>query len=234
MLWLGAIEFRWSVMGPVARRHFRSAKWMVVSEPIEWASEYVFIFATGTLLGPVAVGALRASQNIAGMTSILFLGLLNVVPSKASAHFHTGGLQAMNRYLRRITLAGTPVTAGICLVIAASPDFWLGLLFGSEFVGYGELVRWWALFYTINFFVLPLRSGLRALERTRPVFVARLGSAAFAVLTAGVLISSFELRGAVIGLLATKVITVGLLGWLFRATQRELAAGDLKLSAAGS
>jgi O-antigen/teichoic acid export membrane protein len=128
----------------------------------------------------------------------------------------------MDAYLRRVTIMGAALTGGVCLVIAAVPEFWLGLLFGSEFVGYGEIVRWWALVYTVNFFVLPLRSGLRALEATQPVFTARIVASVFAVAVAGVLISWLGLRGAPIGVLATKVVLVGTMTWLFtRARDRE-------------
>ncbi len=225
LLFLGSIAWRTDVMRPIAARHFNTAKWMVISEPIEWASEYVFMFATGTLLGPAAVGALRASQNVAAMTSILFLGLLNVVPSRSAWHFHQGGVAALNKYLRRVTKFGAPATGAICLVFAAFPAFWLNFFFGEEFVAYGELVRWWALVYTVNFLVLPLRSGLRALERTRPVFTARLGGGIFAVLAASFLISEIGLPGAAIGVLGTKIITVCLMWWLFRRSQAEELAG---------
>jgi O-antigen/teichoic acid export membrane protein len=212
---LGVVEYRSESMVPVARRHYQSAKWMVVSSPLEWASEYIFIFATGSVLNTAMVGALRASQNIAALTSLLFLSLLNVVPAKAAHHLHRGGRAAMDGYLRRTTAAGTGATAAVCLVMAAFPEFWLGLFFGEEFLGYGELVRWWALVYTVNFFVLPLRSGLRALEITLPVFGARLASALFAAGAAVALISGLGLRGAPIGVLGTKVILVGLMWWPF-------------------
>ncbi|MGD2047615.1 MAG: MATE family efflux transporter [Gemmatimonadota bacterium] len=218
---LGQIEFRSEVMASITSRNYRSAKWMVVSAPLEWASEYVFFFVTGSVLGTGDVGALRATQNVAAMTSLLFLSLLNVVPPGAARHYQEGGIGAMNAYLRRVTLMGATATVAVCLVLATFPEFWLGLLFGSEFVGYGELVRWWALVYTVNFFALPLRSGLRALERTRPVFISRLAGTVFAAAAAGILISRMGLRGAPIGVLGTKAILVSLLWWLFMRSGRR-------------
>jgi len=219
---LGVVDFHRERVWPVLVRHYESGKWMVISAPFDWASEYVFFFVTGSVLATADVGALRASQNIAAMTSILFLSLLNVVPQRAARHLHTGGRASMDAYLRRVTIMGAALTGGVCLVIAAVPEFWLGLLFGSEFVGYGEIVRWWALVYTVNFFVLPLRSGLRALEATQPVFTARIVASVFAVAVAWFLVSWLGLRGAPIGVLATKVVLVGTMTWLFtRARDRE-------------
>lgn len=218
---LGHIDYRAGVMRTVAVRHYHASKWMVLSYPIEWASEYVFMFAAGTFLGTAAVGALRASQNVAAMTNILFLSLTNVVPAGAARHLHQGGMAAMTGYLRRVTLVGGLVTAAICLTFAVAPAFWLRLLFGEAFAEYGELVRWWALYYTVSFFALPLRSGLRALERTRPVFTSRLLGACFALISFGILVPWLGLRGAAIGALATRTITVLWMWRLYRRFDQE-------------
>lgn len=219
---LGRIDYRADVVRTVAARHYRASKWMVISEPIEWASEYVFMFTAGTFLGTAAVGALRASQNVAATTNILFLSLMNVVPARAARHLHEGGVAAMSRYLRRVTLTAGSATAAVCLIFAATPEFWLRLLFGEEFAPYGELVRWWALYYAVNFFALPLRSGLRAMEKTWPVFASRLLGACFALISAGLLVPWFGLRGAVIGALVTKAIAALWLWRLYQRCQREI------------
>jgi O-antigen/teichoic acid export membrane protein len=155
------------------------------------------------------------------MTNILFLSLTNVVPAGAARHLHEGGMAEMSRYLRRVTLAAGSATAVLCLMFAVAPAFWLRLLFGEAFAEYGELVRWWALYYTVSFFALPLRSGLRAMEKTRPVFTSRLLGASFALISFGILVPWLGLRGAVIGALATKTITVLWLWRLYRRFEQE-------------
>lgn len=218
---LGTIRYRASVIKTITVRHYHASKWMVLSQPVEWASEYAFMFATGTFLGTASVGALRASQNVAALTNLLFLGLLNVVPARAARHLHEGGKAAMSGYLQRVTLVGTAATVAICLVLAATPGFWLHLFFGGQFAQYGEILRWWTLYYVANFFALPLRSGFRALEKTRPVFIAWLPAAGFALLSAGLLIPWFGLRGAVIGAVITKTIATAWLGRLYRKSVSE-------------
>lgn len=220
---VGAIEFRAGVIASITARHYHASKWMVMSQPIEWASEYVFMFAAGTFLGTAAVGALRASQNVAAMTSILFLSLLNVVPARAARHLHESGMAGMSDYLRRVTLTAGSATVVVCLVLALTPAFWLGLLFGGDYVQYGELLRWWSLYYAINFFTLPLRSGFRAMEKTRPVFTSWLAGAGFAIISVGFVIPLFGLRGAVIGALLTKTIATTWLWYLYRKSLKETA-----------
>ncbi len=220
---LGEIDYRAGVMRAVATRHYHASKWMVVSEPIEWASDYVFMFATGAFLGTAAVGALRASQNVAALVNILFLSLMNVVPARTARALHEGGMSAMSRYLRSVVFTAGPATAAVCLVLAATPGFWLRILFGEEFADYGELVRWWALYYAVNFFALPLRSGLRALEETKPVMTARVLGACFAVASVGFLVPTFGLRGALIGVLATKTIATLWLWRLYRSHEATAA-----------
>lgn len=226
---LGPIDYRAGVMRTVAARHYHTSKWMVMSEPIEWASEYVFMFAAGAFFGTAAVGALRASQNVAAMTNIVFLSLMNVVPTRAAHYLQERGMAAMSGYLRRVTLIAGPATAVVCLVLALAPTFWLRILYGEAFTPYSELVRWWALYYAVNFFALPLRAGLRAMEQTRPVFTSRLWAAFFALISAGLLVPWFGLRGAVIGAVTTKTIATLWLWRLYRKHEKVTPAVSLQV-----
>lgn len=221
---LGPIDYRAGVMRTVAARHYHTSKWMVISEPIEWASEFVFVFATGAFFGTAAVGALRATQNVAAMASIVFLSLMNVVPARAARYLHDRGMVAMSGYLRHVTVIAGAATAVVCIILAVAPAFWLRILYGETFTPYAELVRWWTLYYAVNFFALPLRAGLRAMEQTRPVFTSRLRAAFFALILAALLVPWFGLRGAVIGALVTKTIATVWLGRLYRKHERAMPA----------
>ncbi|MGD2137009.1 MAG: MATE family efflux transporter [Gammaproteobacteria bacterium] len=211
-------EVRWSreVTRSVAVRHYQSSKWVTASAPLEWISENAFIFAAGSIVGSAGVGAVRATQNIVGVAHILFNGLLNVVQVRAAKHYSLGGVAALAGYLRQVAWTSGSATAAVCLVFAIAPGFWLRLFYGEEFVIYGELVRWWALVYTVNIFILPLRAGLRALETTRPIFTSRVGAALFALVSAAGIIGWVGLEGAVIGILIAKTILVLSLWWLGR------------------
>ena len=66
-----------------------------------------------------AVGALKATQTLMGITHILFQGRDNIVPVRASWYFHHGGKKRPLTYLQRVTLLGRLVTAIVAVIAAA-------------------------------------------------------------------------------------------------------------------
>jgi O-antigen/teichoic acid export membrane protein len=108
-------------------------------------------------------------------------------------------------------------------VAAAAPDFWLGLAYGDEYVGYGYLVRWYAVLYVVVFFAVPLRAGLRALEETLPILVSNLFAGLVALATFYPLLTNFGIAGAVAGMVVVQVVMQGLTFYAVYGRGRRLA-----------
>ena len=197
-------------------RHWNFGKWLTATALMRWTSGNLFIIFAGVLLGAAAVGALKAAQTLMGVTHILFMGLENVVPIRAAQHFHDGGKKALLSYLKRVTMWGGGATATVSAVAAIAPDFWLGLVFGDQYVEYGYLLRWWALISLLIFLSLSLRFALRAIEHTRAIFWSQLWVVIFTTLFAYPLTKYFDLLGVVIGILMLYVILITTLLHSFR------------------
>ena len=187
-------------------RHWRFSKWLTASALLQWTTGNLFIIAAGALLGASAVGALKAAQNLMGVVHILFMGLENIVPARAARHFHEGGKNALYGYLKRVTLLGGGATAVAAAVAASAPDFWLGLVFGDQYIDYGYLLRWWAVINLVGFLDVPLRSGLRAIEDTRSIFRAHLWGTLFSLVAVYPMVDSFGLVGAIVGVFLVVVL----------------------------
>ncbi|MCH7806642.1 MAG: hypothetical protein IH995_05810 [Proteobacteria bacterium] len=199
---------RWDkvVLRATALRHWRFSSWLGASALLQWTSGNLFIITVGALLGPVAVGALKAAQNLMGITHILFQGLENVAPIRAARHYHENGLGELKAYLRRLAIGGSAATAAIAGIFATAPDFWLTLVYGNIYADYGYLVRWWAVVYLLVFFGLPLRIGLRAIEHTKPVFWSYAATTVFTIAVAYPLVLWLGLTGVMGGVLITQAI----------------------------
>ena len=192
-----------------AARHWRFSRWLAGSAVMQWVTANLFLLAAGALLGTAAVGALRAAQTLMGPCNILFQGLENVVPARAAWHFQHGGAAALVGYMKKIGLVFGLVTAGIAVVAAAAPDFWLGLAYGGEYVGYGYLVRWYAVIYLLAFLGVPFRAGLRAIEDTRSIFLSTALASVVGVAVAYPLLTEFDVIGAVAGMLLVQIFIHG-------------------------
>jgi len=217
----GPLAWSGARFADVARRHWRFARWLVASAAMQWLSGNLFFVAAGALLGPVAVGALKASQNLLGVTHILFQGLENVVPARAARVLAEAGAPALVALLRRVAWGVGAATALVALVAAAAPALWLGLLFGDAYAAYGAVLRWFALVYVAMALGFPLRAGLRALESTRAIFFTYAWALAFSLVAAYPLVEVGGALGAVLGLL---IVNLGSQIILWLALRRALSA----------
>lgn len=188
-----------------------------------WINHNLFITATGAMLGASAVGALKAAQNLMGVMNILFFGLENVVPTRAAWHYQRTGLSALVRYIKKVAWVGETATAAVAILFATVPEFWLRLIYGEEYAGYGGLVRWFAAIYLVLFIAFPLQAGLRALEQTSSIFRAVALATVVAVATAYPLVSGFGITGAVVGMLLVQMVKQGALMKLFAERTRSLS-----------
>ena len=113
-------------------------------------------------------------------------------------YFHEGGKKALYDYLKRVTLLGGGATAAVAAIAAIAPDFWLGLVFGDQYIGHGYLLQWWAVTYVVVFLSCPLVSGLRAVKDTRSIFRAYLWATLFSVVAAYPMVEHFGLDGVML------------------------------------
>jgi O-antigen/teichoic acid export membrane protein len=183
---------------------------------LQWTSGDFFLLAAGKILGPVAVGAISAAQNIVGVIHVLFLATENVVPGQAARAYAAKGIEGLLRYLRRFAWWGGLMTVTIALIAGIFADFWLALLYGDAYAGYAYVVRWFSVIYVFGFFVSPVASGLRALERTRVFFTSRFWMSLFSVVAAYPLILHFGVSGVMIGLLMVKIGVLALVAVDFK------------------
>lgn len=202
--WGGAEYFK-----RIGDRHWHFSKWLGASAVMQYVTGNLFVIAASSIFGPVAAGVLRAAKNIMGITHIWFFGLENVMPAKASRAFSHGGTREVRSYLTRATLLWGGMTASFALVVSIAPAFWLKLIYGSSFGDYGFLLRWYAAAYVVIFFGLPLRSWLRAIEFTQPIFWGYVVSSTFSFAFAAPFTRLFGLRGAMAGLIVAQLLLHG-------------------------
>ena len=215
------IVWRVAAFGPITRRHWTSARWLAPSALLQWTSGNLFLLAAGAMLGVASLGAIRAAQNLFGLTHILLQGFDNVLPRSAAIRLRDGGTPALRAYLGRVGLACVVLAAAFGLVAAAFPEFWLRLFYGGEFASHGYLLQWYAAVYVLTFAIVPLRIGLRALEHTRPLFWAYVVATAFTAVAVVPLIDAFGASGAMAGILATQVAMLAILARSFGGHARR-------------
>lgn len=207
--WVERIEFHWDWIKSVSRRHWRMSRWLTGSALLTWTSSNLFVIAAPVYYGAAAVGILRASQNLMGVTHIWFQGLENIVPVETARRLREGGVRSMLSYTRTILFKWGGLTILFAITIAVAPGFWLRLMYGPEMVQYGYVLRLYALLYVMIFVGGPLRAGLQALEFTSPIFWSYSAMTAFSIAFAVPLAKWLGLKGSMIGMLGTQILFQG-------------------------
>lgn len=206
--WLGLTSIDCEYVVKITCRHWLSSKWLLGSAILQWVSGNYFLVIAGAIGGVATVGAIRAAQNLLGMTHIFFQGLENVVPGEASQRFELGGARLLSSYVAKtacIMLLGTGLVATVAAFFAAPL---LVLAYGALNQDSVTAMAWFVPIYILVSIGLPLRAGLRTLEATSAIFLAYIATAAFAVVSARYLVGSFGINGAMAGMLVVEFIMV--------------------------
>lgn len=196
-------------------RHWMFSKWLAPSTLMEWTAGHLFVAISGFVLGSAQAGAMKACQNVLGFSHVLIQSLQNIVPLKASHHFHQHGIAGLRKYLQQLVLVAGGAMAMICLLAASLPHFWLNLMYGSNYLAYTFVLRWYALIYMISFLSRVLEFGLRAMENTRPIFLALCGGTLLTFFSGYYLVLFFELNGAMFGMMVSTIINFLVLSYFF-------------------
>lgn len=213
---LGPVGFDRQTLKSTISRHWNFGKWLVPSAVLGRATADIFMAVAGAVIGAAAVGGLKAARNIVAVTHILLMGFENVVPIRAAQRFAEDGKAGLVRFLWRFGFASCGLVAGLILLVASIPEFWLELLYNGKFTGDGYLVQWWAAIYFLMFLAKPSAVGLRAMEYTRPIFLQNLILAAIGMSMCYPLINTFGVLGVLMGLAFLELFRVFFMTWSFR------------------
>jgi O-antigen/teichoic acid export membrane protein len=222
-LWMERLEFNRKWISSVLRRHWKISRWLSGAALLQWTSGNLFVLAAPIYYGAAAVGALRASQNLMGVTHVWFQGLDNVVPVETARRLRQGGVRSMLAYTRSVLLKWGGLTLLFAIVVAVAPGFWLRLVYGPQMVQYGYILRLYALLYVIMFVGAPLRAGLQALEFTVPIFWSYLAMTAFAFAFAVPAAKWLGLNGTMLGMIGAQILFQGIVAVSLLARSKRVA-----------
>jgi len=195
----------------VGARHWTSSKWLLASNLTLWAAGNIFFVTVPVYLGAAGAGVLRASQNLLNVTNVWFQSLENVIPAESARRLREGGPGAMLRYLRQSAALWGGATFVFVLCVSAVADPLLRHIYGSAFEGFGYVIRWSASTCIVTVLMVLPGAGLRAIEKTKPIFYANVVSALLGLLLAVPLVKTFALRGAIGGVLLGRVVVLAML-----------------------
>ncbi len=205
------------------RENWAFGRWVLGGQLAAWVSLEVYPIMAAGLISFAAAGAYRAVQTLVAPVHVVIAALDPFLTPRAARAEARLGRAALRRVLRlAFVFLVVPVLAYLLLVTLAAPAL-LELLFGDKYVAYAPAVALFALQYALWFTYFPFLVGLKALQRTRPIFIAH-GLAIVAMFTLGVaLIQWFGVYGAVLGQVLNVLIALTVIGLAWRRESRITA-----------
>lgn len=196
-------------------RHWISSRWLLGSAILQWLSGNYFLITAGVLLGPAALGAIRAAQNLLGVTHIAFQGLENIVPGRASRVLNSQGNPGLQRYVYKVLVALLVFTGITALFMASFAELIFNAVYGHLDNNSRTAMFWYVPIYMLVAACLPYRAGLRSIEKTRAIFIAYVLGTVFAISTANYLVSGYAVDGVMFGMLFVQIIMIAVLAVSF-------------------
>ncbi len=193
----GPLLWRRQVLASVTRRQWRSARWLVLTGSVQWALSYSGLLVTAGLFGPKVLGALRAAQSLLAVLNVVREALENIVPPLAGKAFAERGMPGLHRALRRAMLFAGLVGGATVLGLGLFGPWLLHRLYGGEILEFDWVIIWYAFAFPMALTSLVLGCAFRALERTRPVFVASLVGGCFNLLAVYPAATAFGVAGLI-------------------------------------
>jgi O-antigen/teichoic acid export membrane protein len=202
----------------ILKQNWDYGRWVLGASIANWVATEVYPIMAAGLISFAAAGAYRALQNLVAPVHVLLRASDTFFTPRAARLFSQGGYPGLTRALRLIYLiSGLPI---LVLLITASffPVPLLELLYGQTYLPYKDGLYLMAIYYGLLAAYWPLQSAFKAIQRTKPIFLANM-IAILTMFTLGVwAIQRWNVYGAIAGqALNALIISVILWGiWLKR------------------
>ena len=193
-------------LSEITGRHASLSQWLTGSALLMWITSNFFTIAAGSILGPAAVGAIRAASSLMQVTNLFFQAAEGFATPMASRIFHSKGLDGLKRFVFQMTLAALAITVSATVVLGVPGSFWLKLVFGQEFASYGLAVFELGLSFVILAVSQPYRFAFQAVEKTRVDFTGYICAAVWTLATSYPAAHHFGLHGVIISYLIGQLI----------------------------
>lgn len=201
------------------KAHFKSAKWLSLSSGVQWFSGHLFVLFSGVLLGTESLGAFRFIQSLFGVMNVFFQFLENYVLPKAKEQLSIS-VQHAHRFLIRFFKLSIYLYLPVALIFSIGSKWLLGFIGGGMYLSYQYLLLGMLVLYFFILLSYPLRLSIRIHGLERSFFEAYLINLIFSALSFHLLLSTWGVMGALIGLgISQLVLSVY---WLYTLNHKKV------------
>ena len=188
------------------KSHLEISMWLVPSGLLKWTSINLFLIAASVMLGPIALGVIKLSQNIVSIYNLFLLGLENFIPLEAGKVYTNKGISQLIKYLKQIAFNGFIFTTLLGLILSVFSKQIIKLIYGESFVNYNHILYWFSSFLLFLFLNLLINIFLITVNKTRIIFKNYIITSIFSLTSFYPLIYYLGINGVLLGMLCSYVV----------------------------
>lgn len=209
----GALQIRKSIKArpgfSALRENVAFGKWLAGAETGYWSSTQIYLYLVAAIVGAAGAGIMKATQLLFGPLNVLLFYSTSVLPTRFARAYSRAGGPALRKELNTASALILPVVVGYSLFVVLFGPALLQLAYGSEYIQGSRVLVLFAAFYTLITTFPILSSALRALRRTRRIFLGYLSATALSVSVGWLLVRSMGVEGAVAGMTLSTLVVIG-------------------------
>jgi O-antigen/teichoic acid export membrane protein len=222
---LHQFSVRPSLRGGMAflQSHWPTSSWLVSERSASWGAGQFPLILAGALLGPAALGGLKAAQAL--VTGPVFV-VINAGGSfglpEATRQLAERGWRGMVKVSRFVTGAGVAAAIACAIAVLLAAPALLRVLYGPQFVIYAPAARVFAISMVVGALGVGPILTLTATRRVRALFMVQLGRLAFSIASVCVLSKLYGVTGSAVSFLLTGVVTLAAVQVLQSSARRSI------------
>ena len=202
-----------------------TSRWLAGERAASWGSSQLYLIVAGAMLGPAALGGLKAAQGLViGPTNVVINAGGSFGLPEATRQFAERGWTGMVRVTRLVTGAGFSAASACAIAVLLAAPTLMRVLYGPDFVAYAASAR----IFAISIVVLSCGVGpiltLTATRRVVPLFVVQLARLVVSVGLTVVFASAWGVTGAATANLVTAAVSVVAM-WIIQSRVRRSVEG---------
>ena len=157
------------------QRNWNISKWLFLTSVVQWFQNNYLLFLTNFLLGPVALGVLRALQSILGISNIFLLSTDSWLPVKTSREFVSNTPKFFKKNIIKIfkKLSLFLIIFFLLLILISK---YLLIFYNRELLDYLLIFRLYCIVYFFSSLIWPIKNILLGLENTKSYLMSYLFS----------------------------------------------------------
>jgi O-antigen/teichoic acid export membrane protein len=211
----GGREYLWS--------RWHTSQWLVGERTVSWGGSQLYMILAGVLLGPAALGGLKAAQGLmAGPANVFVSAGGSFGFPQASRQLAVRGRTGLVRVSRFVTAGGVAATGACGIVVLVAAPTLIKLLYGPAFVMYAPAARVYAISVVVGACALGAGLSLLATRRLRALLMVQLERVAVSVAAVCVLATAYGVTGAAVADLLTGSVTLAVMLVLQSSAHRSI------------